>query len=97
MKSSQIERNLNAILDEIEGARDTCSRGKFGISNTVSSLANIPTKWAATIEAIGALGAGANDYERALIARYNAYVANFTALRSAAQGAQASLASVTEF
>lgn len=97
MSPIDLERSLVTIRDEIAIKREGGRRGKLLISNIVSDLSNIPTKYAEAIAAIAALGAGSNDFERSQIARFSAYAAEYATLLTAAQGAQASLASVTEF
>lgn len=97
MSPIDIERSLNTIRDEIAARREGGRRGKLLISNIVSDLTNLPTKYAETLAAVQALGAGANDFDRALIARFQSYAAEYATLLTAAQGAQADLAEVTEF
>ncbi|MFA5335694.1 MAG: hypothetical protein WC324_02115 [Candidatus Omnitrophota bacterium] len=97
MSPTDLERALVAIRDEIAALRAGGRRGKLLISNIVSDLANIPTKYSEAIAAVGDLGAGADDFERAQIARFAAYAAEYGTLLTAAQSAQASLSSVTEF
>ena len=97
MSPTDLERALVAIRDEIAALRAGGRRGKLLISNIVSDLTNVPTKYAEAIAAVGALGAGSNDFERAQVARFAAYAAEYATLLAAAQGAQTGLASVTEF
>jgi len=95
MKATEIERQLDAVRDEIADLRLGGTRGKELISKIVSDLANVPTKYAAMIEAVNALPS--SPYNDAQKARFTTYAAEFSALNTAAQATQASLASVTEF
>jgi len=97
IKTSEIIEQLDRVASEISANRARLREAKMCISDRVTNLGSIPTRYADMLSAINAVGYGKDAFTNMNKAKLDALTAEFIALNAQAMQAQTSLATLTEF